>query len=119
MIGTKAKREERSSAVASGLLLAMLVAAWVLLGAGPAHAKTFTVNSTGDATDVALDGSCDANLRFPAVACTLRTAIEEANNRIQNPGADAIIFRIPPPPTRAAMRRTAFAPSPRLRPCPR
>ena len=77
-------------------LLALLVAAsiGVLLAAGPAHAKTFTVASTSDADDIALNGICDASPKIN-VMCTLRAAIQEANNRIQNPGADTINFNIP------------------------
>jgi CSLREA domain-containing protein len=77
-------------------LLALLVAAslGVLLGANPAHAKTFTVTSTSDGADVALNGICDASPKISEV-CTLRAAIEEANNRISNPGADTINFNIP------------------------
>ncbi len=67
----------------------------VLLGADPAHASTFTVTSTSDAADFALDGSCDVDPRFTVAVCTLRAAIEEANNRIANPGVDTINFNIP------------------------
>jgi len=78
-------------------LLAVLVALSIglLLEVKPAHAKSFTVTSTSDAADFALDGSCDVDPRFTATVCTLRAAIEEANNRIANPGADTINFNIP------------------------
>jgi CSLREA domain-containing protein len=78
-------------------LLAVLVAVslGVLFTANPAHAKTFTVNSTSDASDDALNGTCDADPRVFVVRCTLRAAIEEANERIRNPGADTINFNIP------------------------
>jgi CSLREA domain-containing protein len=72
-------------------LLALLVAASIgLLGARPAHADTFTVNSFADLADVQLDGTCDANAGV-AVSCTLRAAIQEANF-IE--GADTINFAI-------------------------
>jgi CSLREA domain-containing protein len=77
-------------------LLAVLVAAsiGVLLTAKDAHAKTFTVNSTGDGSDFALEGNCDASPTI-SVVCTLRAAIQEANDDIRNPGLDTINFNIP------------------------
>jgi CSLREA domain-containing protein len=65
-----------------GLLVA-LVAAGLMLSAGPAHAKTFTVDSTVDPGN----GTCSA-----AAGCTLREAIVSANDA---PGRDAIAFDIP------------------------
>ena len=41
----------------------------------PARAAIFTVNSTADAPDALLDGTCDDGTG----ACTLRAAIQEAN----------------------------------------
>ncbi len=77
-------------------LLALLVAASIGgLMNKPAHADTFIVNSTSEATDFALDGSCDTDPRVFTVTCTLRAAIEEANNRTHNAGADTINFNIP------------------------
>jgi trimeric autotransporter adhesin len=55
-----------------------------LLTAKPAHAVTFTVNSTADTGDATPDGTCDT--------CTLREAIQEANFVS---GADTINFAIP------------------------
>ncbi|MCM3902469.1 MAG: DUF4214 domain-containing protein, partial [Pyrinomonadaceae bacterium] len=52
---------------------------------------TFIVISIGDGADVNVgDGICDGN-PLPAVECTLRAAIQEANN---NPGPDSIHFNI-------------------------
>src|SRR5918993_269627 len=73
-----------------GLLLAALVAASLLLAAKPAHAKTFTVNTTSDdsggkACDLG-ECTCDAS------ECILRAAIEQAN---RTAGTDTINFNIP------------------------
>jgi CSLREA domain-containing protein len=81
MIRTHAIRLVEGRTLASGLLLAALVAA-SLLFASPAHAATtFTVNNTGDPGD----GNCTAG------GCTLREAITAAN---ETPGADTINFGI-------------------------
>jgi CSLREA domain-containing protein len=73
-------------------LVAVLVAAsiGVLLAANPAHASTFTVNSTRDVGDNNRgDGSCFTGVfiqvgpRF-ARECTLRAAIEETNANDNN-----------------------------------
>ena len=74
-------------------LLALLVAVLIalVLGAKPAHADTFTVNSIADLADTTPDGTCDANIGL-ADPCTLRAAIQEANF-IE--GADTIDFAIP------------------------
>jgi CSLREA domain-containing protein len=80
-------------------ILAVLVAAsiGVLVGAEPAHAKTFTVTSTGDGLDISPpNGICDVDPRVLVSQCTLREALEEANSRTQNPGADIINFDIAP-----------------------
>jgi CSLREA domain-containing protein len=75
--------------------LAVLLAC--LLAAKPAHAATnFTVNSTGDQSDAALvddPNVCDTDLSSPRNQCTLRAAIEEAND---TDGADTINFSIDP-----------------------
>jgi CSLREA domain-containing protein len=83
-------------------LLALLVAACLLLAAKPAHAATFTVNSTGDAGDQTPgNGSCDTGVRIPGGGvglvpeCTLRAAIEETNANDNNATVvDAIDFNI-------------------------
>ena len=75
------------------LALATLVLAGVLLAlwSGPAEAATFTVNRTGDAQDRNINNSvCDVS-RSTGNQCTLRAAIQEANN---TPGADLIRFNI-------------------------
>lgn len=49
------------------------------LGPEPARAAVFTVTSTADGVDLSLgNGICDAD-PSPAVACTLRAAVQEAN----------------------------------------
>src|SRR5688572_19863966 len=53
-----------------------LVVAVLGLGAGPATAAAYTVDSTGDAPDAVLDGVCDEGTGD----CTLRAAIEESND---------------------------------------
>ena len=64
------------------------------LAVGPAQAATFVVDSTGDAAAVGstADGTCDAD-PTPAIVCTLRAAIQEANG---SGGADLIDFNIAP-----------------------
>jgi CSLREA domain-containing protein len=82
----------------SGLAMAVLtMAAALLMSESPAQAglsTTFTVNSTGDQPDANLADSpnrCDVNLANPGRQCTLRAAIQEANNTA---GADRIEFSI-------------------------
>src|SRR3954465_15952495 len=51
------------------------------LGAAPASALDFVVNSTSDATDATPgNGVCDRGSTTPASPCTLRAAIIEANS---------------------------------------
>ena len=61
------------------LLLLLLAAGLVaLVEAKPAHAKTFTVNSTADDADGSqIDGACDVS-RETGDLCTLRAAIQQA-----------------------------------------
>jgi len=100
MIGTKTERAAKGNTLALGWLLATFVAAsLVLLTAGPAHAATFTVNSTSDRGDERPgNGSCSTGVRilhddgFLELECTLRAAIQEANAVA---GADTINFNIP------------------------
>jgi hypothetical protein len=77
------------------LALAALALAGVVLAlwSGPAHAAaTFTVNRTGDAPDANLaNAACDVNASASGNQCTLRAAIEEAND---TDGADVIKFNI-------------------------
>ena len=75
----------------------LLVAALALAGAllalwsGPAEAATFTVNRAGDAEDRNINNNvCDV-ARKRGNQCTLRAAIQEANN---TPGPDTINFNI-------------------------
>ncbi len=80
--------------MALGLYLLVALVAATVLAARPAHADTtFTVNSTGDEADAKLtDAFCDAIKDTPRAQCTLRAAIQEAND---TPGADTINFDIP------------------------
>ena len=88
----------RMSAAGSKKVLAMallLVALIVCLSAArPAQAdSTFTVNLTGDAADAKLDdNACDTKLVMIGSQCTLRAAIQEANDTA---GPDTINFNIP------------------------
>jgi CSLREA domain-containing protein len=91
MISTKTE-QRAAKGRALGFLVAALMAACVLLTAGPAHASTFTVNSVGDTGDlIPGNGSCyTGNIVGRLVPeCTLRAAIEEAN---ANGEADKITF---------------------------
>src|SRR5215211_6574399 len=74
------------------LLATLLMAAGMLVvGASPADAATFSVNKTGDAGDRKLnDSKCDTS-RNNGKQCTLRAAIEEAND---TSGVDTIEFNI-------------------------
>ena len=82
----------RTSTVLTTALLAALMAASLLLAAKPAHAATFTINTTGDSEDTRLeDNVCDASL-LTGNQCTLRAAIEQSN---ATAGADIINFNIP------------------------
>jgi hypothetical protein len=76
------------------VLQAALVATILLMAAKPAHASTtFTVSVSGDAADANLnDTSCDTTLSILSSPCTLRAAVQEAND---TPGADTINFNIP------------------------
>ena len=79
-------------------LLALLALAFLgvllVLPSGSADAATiFTVNKTGDAGDRKINGVCDAS-RKRGKQCTLRAAIQEANDPTVNPGLDTINFNI-------------------------
>ena len=93
-------RVAASRLLALGALLVALMAAFVMLAEGPAHASTtFYVNSTADHADAnPFDGFCDTGHLVPGTTdtmeaeCTLRAAIQQAN---YTPGADIINFAIP------------------------
>lgn len=55
---------------------------------------TFTVNVNSDDPDIALDGVCDSSAVIAGDQCSLRAAIQEANNAA---GLDTIDFDIPGP----------------------
>ena len=71
------------------LALALVVPA---IGAAPAIATDFPVDSTGDGADVSPDGICDADAGT-GVACTLRAALQESNASV---AADTITFQTRP-----------------------
>ncbi len=75
------------------MALSAAVSIAVFLSVKPAHAKTFTVNITADVPDGNLaDRRCVVSIFG---GCTLRAAIQEAND---TPGADEIRFAIPDDP---------------------
>jgi len=92
MVRTRTQAVVGGRAPALALLLTTLaVVAVSLLVAKPAHAKTFTVNHTGDGPDgVPGNGSC--NVVFGL--CSLRAAIQETNANDNGPTADTINFDI-------------------------
>lgn len=83
MIGIEAGRVTRGKALLFGFLLAAFMAV-SLLAAKPAHAATFTVNSTADPGN----GTCNAS------ECTLREAITASNSNNNDPVVDTIDFDI-------------------------
>ena len=93
MTQTNTRRSAWGKVLILSFLLAALLSATMMLAASPAHAETtFTVNNTGDSADTNLsDGLCDSS-SLAGIQCTLRAAIQEAND---TPGADAIAFGIP------------------------
>jgi CSLREA domain-containing protein len=91
MIGKRTRRPAREGSLALGLLLVAASLVVGLLAARPADALTFTVNETRDTADANLtDPICDASA-LSGRQCTLRAAIQEAND---TPGADTIGFNI-------------------------
>jgi hypothetical protein len=97
-----------SARVLAFCVLALLVAAsiGVLLAARPAHAAEFIVNSTDDdpAGGQTDNGVCRTDT---AGECTLRAAIEEAND---TPGADTIEFDIGTTTAAQTIRPTSALP---------
>jgi len=92
---------ERARTLAFGLAVMAALLFGLLLVARPAHAATFTVNSTGDENDLdfpggisngSSDGRCDVDANTSGDQCTLRAAIQAASKRR---GADTIAFLIP------------------------
>jgi parallel beta-helix repeat protein len=61
---------------------------FMILSPSKAFAATFTVDSTGDAADASLNGTCAT----AGAVCTLRAAIAEVNNTV---GPHTINFNIP------------------------
>ena len=74
------------------MLATLAMMAMLLTAAGTANASTtFTVNRTGDSSDTSINGVCDADFAT-GNQCTLRAAIQEANDTIEE---DTIDFNIP------------------------
>lgn len=87
------ERRRRAGAMARSAAARILMVAVLALGVAAlpsaASAATFTVDSTADdSDDVAGDGACDDG----AGNCTLRAAVEEANELV---GPDTIMFDLP------------------------
>ncbi|MDQ4126355.1 MAG: CSLREA domain-containing protein, partial [Actinomycetota bacterium] len=87
MIEARVERAAKRRVVAMGFLLVALTVLFLVLTAGkPAQGRppigdSFTVNSTGDQADANLENSlCDVDLAVTGNQCTLRAAIEEAND---------------------------------------
>jgi CSLREA domain-containing protein len=79
-----ANQPTRIRDAASLLIAGAVIAVGVVAFPAPAHARTFTVNNTADRPDANIgDGTC----RTSAGNCSLRAAIQEAN---QTAGADVI-----------------------------
>jgi trimeric autotransporter adhesin len=83
--GELMRTRRANKALALGVVAVVVTLFGLLVAAKPAHASTFTVNSTSD-TD---DGSCSAPVFF--LDCTLREAINHANDAS---GQDIIAFNI-------------------------
>jgi len=88
---TKSAAGSKKALAVVFLLMALIIC---LSAARPAHAdSTFTVNLTGDAPDAKLDdNACDTKLILIGSQCTLRAAIQEANDTAD---PDTINFSIP------------------------
>ncbi len=87
MIETGVERVLKSKARVLGFMLVALIVLFLVLATGkpaqgrPSIGNTFTVNSTGDQADANLENSlCDVDLAVTGNQCTLRAAIEEAND---------------------------------------
>lgn len=72
------------------VLFLSLITSILFLPLTKAWAATFMVTSTSDAADTQTDGECETG--DTGADCTLRAAVEEAN---QSPGPDEIQFNIP------------------------
>src|SRR5215210_4562568 len=83
----------RAKALVFGAAL-MAALLFGLLAAKPAHAVTFTVNSTADTGDTTPDGTCDSD-PTATVVCTLREAMQEASANNNAPTVDVVNFAIP------------------------
>jgi hypothetical protein len=90
-------RRKAGEAVVLWLLAALAVGAILLLPARPSlAAETFVVNRTTNESDASLgDDICDTNTATAGKQCTLRAAIQQANE-VDNPTVpDEIHFNIP------------------------
>lgn len=77
-----------------GRIALALVLTALLAPASAAWGDTFEVNSIGDAGDFAVNGSCDTDAVPDDTPCTLRAAIDEANDAVVDPAQDTIGFNI-------------------------
>jgi CSLREA domain-containing protein len=77
-------------------LAALMLAAGLLAPRAYADPGTFTVNRTADTPDANLSNAvCDVNLAASGNQCTLRAAIQEANDNDNPTETDLIKFSIP------------------------
>jgi CSLREA domain-containing protein len=104
MIRTKTELVAKRKALTWGFLVAALMVACLLLTAEPAHAVTFTVNTTSDRPDEGIgNGFCSTGVGIVhddggiELECTLRAAIQEANANPNVGGPDVIRFAISGP----------------------
>ena len=100
----------RAKVLAFGMATVVAVLLFgLLMAASPAQAVTFTVNSTADTQDANLSNTvCDVNASAKGNQCTLRAAIQEANN---TSGADVISFNIPDNPNIAGFEVKTISPT--------
>ena len=85
-----------TKAMAAGLLVALMAACLILVGQTAQAATTFTVNLTADTPDANLSNAvCDVNPTASGNQCTLRAAIQEANDNLNPTETDLINFNIP------------------------
>ncbi len=90
----------------SALIVALAIVAGIAGSASTALGATFTVDSTGDQQDISTG---DSVCLTAAVTCTLRAAIEQANN---DQLKDTIAFNIPTSDPGYAATTTSFTISP-------
>ncbi len=81
----------------------------VLLAVKPAHAANFVVNRSADTRDANLSNTvCDVDASRRGNQCTLRAAIQEAND---TEGAEVIRFNIPDNPNVSGLEVKTISPA--------